>query len=142
MVTLEKQTMELNRIVISLTIIVAGVTLSIISLAVLLVNISSPVVLDALKTIGSPDFVLLQQDIDYTLAIIGVAVSAALAIGIPAVGASLGMATASAAALGAITERPEIFGKTVLYVVFIEAIAIYGFVIAFLLTGYIPSMIG
>ena len=75
---------------------------------------------------------------DYT--ILGVAIAAALAIGIPGVGASLGMATTSAAALGAITERPEVFGKTVLYVVLIEAVAIYGFVIAFLLVGYIPDL--
>jgi V/A-type H+-transporting ATPase subunit K len=76
------------------------------------------------------------QPPDYN--IIGIAIAAALAIGIPGVGASLGMATTSAAALGAITERPEVFGKTVLYVVFIEAVAVYGFVIAFLLVGLIP----
>jgi len=52
------------------------------------------------------------------------------------------MGTASAAALGAITEKPETFGKSILYVVFIEAVAIYGFVIAFLLVGYIPSLVG
>jgi V/A-type H+-transporting ATPase subunit K len=79
------------------------------------------------------------QPVDYT--ILGLAIAAALAIGIPGVGASFGMATTSAAALGAITERPEVFGKTVLYVVFIEAVAIYGFVIAFLLVGYIPTYI-
>ena len=133
--------MEISRLTKHVTILFMGVTLFIISMAVFLMNISSPVVLNALKSIGSPDYVALQQDIDYSLAIIGVAVSAALAVGIPAVGASLGMATASAAALGAITERPEIFGKTVLYIVFIEAIAMYGFVIGFLLAGYIPTMI-
>jgi F0F1-type ATP synthase membrane subunit c/vacuolar-type H+-ATPase subunit K len=73
---------------------------------------------------------------DYT--IVGIAIAAALAISIPGIGASMGMATTSAAALGAITERPEVFGKTVLYVVFIEAVAIYGFVIAFLLVSLIP----
>jgi V/A-type H+-transporting ATPase subunit K len=52
------------------------------------------------------------------------------------------MATTSTAALGAITEKPENFGRSILYVVFIEAIAIYGFVIAFLLIGYIPDLIG
>ena len=71
--------------------------------------------------------------------VLALAFSAALAIGLTGLGASLGMATTSAAALGALTEQPEIFGKTVLYVVFIEAVAIYGFVIAFLLISYIPD---
>jgi V/A-type H+-transporting ATPase subunit K len=73
--------------------------------------------------------------------ILGLALGAALAIGLTGLGASLGMATTSAAALGALTEQPEVFGKTVLYVVFIEAVAIYGFVIAFLLISYIPDFI-
>ncbi|MFW9889242.1 MAG: hypothetical protein ACFFER_13735, partial [Candidatus Thorarchaeota archaeon] len=34
------------------------------------------------------------------------------------------------------------FGKSILYVVFIEAGAIYGFVSAFLLIGYVPNLIG
>lgn len=85
----------------------------------------------------------LQNDInDNTWAIIGLAIAGMLAISVPGTAAAMGMSTTSSAALGAITERPEIFGKTVLYVVFIEAIAIYGFVIAFLLTGYIPSLLG
>jgi V/A-type H+/Na+-transporting ATPase subunit K len=74
-------------------------------------------------------------------AIMGLAIGAGLAIGLAGIGGGLGMGTASAAALGAITEKPETFGKSILYVVFIEAIAIYGFVIAFLLVGYIPQLI-
>ncbi len=76
------------------------------------------------------------------LAILGIAIGAGLAIGLTGVGASIGMGTASAAALGAITEKPETFGKSILYVVFIEAIAIYGFVIAFLLMSYLPTLVG
>lgn len=75
-------------------------------------------------------------------AILGLAIGAGLSIGLAGIGGAIGMGTASAAALGAITEKPETFGKSILYVVFIEAIAIYGFVIAFLLVGYIPSLIG
>jgi len=74
-------------------------------------------------------------------AIMGLAIGAGLAIGLAGIGGGLGMGTASAAALGAITEKPETFGKSILYVVFIEAIAIYGFVIAFLLVGYIPQLL-
>ena len=76
------------------------------------------------------------------MAILGLALGAGLALGLAGIGAALGMGTASAAALGAITEKPETFGKSILYVVFIEAVAIYGFVIAFLLVGYIPQLLG
>ncbi|MFW9955827.1 MAG: ATP synthase subunit C [Candidatus Thorarchaeota archaeon] len=87
-------------------------------------------------------FASLQEAADtYGYAIMGLAIGAGLAIGLAGIGGGLGMGTASAAALGAITEKPETFGKSILYVVFIEAIAIYGFVIAFLLVGYIPSLI-
>ena len=82
------------------------------------------------------------QDEGSGWAILGLAMGAGLAIGLAGIGGGLGMGTASAAALGAITEKPETFGKSILYVVFIEAIAIYGFVIAFLLLGYIPQVLG
>ncbi|MBS3794829.1 MAG: hypothetical protein KGY80_08030 [Candidatus Thorarchaeota archaeon] len=85
----------------------------------------------------------LQEDVSQnTWLIIGLAFAATLSLSLPALAAAMGMTTTSSAALGAITERPELFGKTVLYVVFIEAIAIYGFVISFLLTGYIANLIG
>jgi V/A-type H+-transporting ATPase subunit K len=82
------------------------------------------------------------QAAEAALGILGLALGAGLALGLSGIGASLGMGTASAAALGAITEKPETFGKSILYVVFIEAVAIYGFVIAFLLVGYIGTIVG
>ncbi len=81
------------------------------------------------------------QAADAGLGILGIAIGAGLALGLAGLGASIGMGTASAAALGAITEKPETFGKSILYVVFIEAVAIYGFVIAFLLVGNISQLI-
>ena len=57
-------------------------------------------------------------------------------MGLVGLGCGLGMSMASSAAIAAITEKPEIFGKTVLYVVFIEAIAIYGLIISIILAGY------
>ena len=111
--------------------------LSLLALAALIVGSHAVSALSATPDLG---FVLLQTD--SVLGIVGLALAAAITMGAAGVGAALGMASTSAAALGAITERPELFGKTVLYVVFIEAVAIYGFVIAFMLVGYIPSLIG
>lgn len=58
---------------------------------------------------------------------------AGIAIAFAALGAGLGLGTASAAAIGAVAEKPELFGRTIIYVVFIEAVAIYGLVVALLL---------
>jgi len=60
--------------------------------------------------------------------------AAALAIGLPGFGAALAMGTASSAAIGAMAERPEVFGRTLIYIVFIEAIAIYGMVVSLMIT--------
>ena len=103
--------------------------------------IDSSTIMSALGTPPSHGYEMLQTTEGSGLAIFGLAIGASLALGLAGVGASLGMGTASAAALGAITEKPETFGKSILYVVFIEAVAIYGFVIAFLLVGYIPDLI-
>jgi V/A-type H+-transporting ATPase subunit K len=60
-------------------------------------------------------------------------IGAGLAIGLAGCGAGVGMGTASAAAIGAMAEKPETFSKSLIYIVFIEAIAIYGLVIAFMI---------
>ncbi len=60
-------------------------------------------------------------------------VGAGLAMGFAGAGAGIGLGTASAAAIGAITEKEEMFGKTIIYVGLIEGIAVFGFVVAFLI---------
>jgi V/A-type H+-transporting ATPase subunit K len=75
------------------------------------------------------------QGSDLSSGLIGVGVG--LAMGLAGLGAGLGMGSAGAAAVGAISERPEVFGKAMIFIVFIEAIGIYGLLIAFLLIGKI-----
>lgn len=60
-------------------------------------------------------------------------VGAGIAAGLAALGAGVGLGTASAAAIGAIAEKPELLGKTLLYIVLIEAIAIYGLAMFFII---------
>ena len=62
-----------------------------------------------------------------------IALSAAIAIGLTGIGASYGMAISISSTIAAMSERPEIFARALAFIVLIEAIAIYGFVIAFLL---------
>lgn len=60
-------------------------------------------------------------------------VGAGLAVGLAGVGAGIGIGTAGAASIGAIAEKPEMFGKTMIYVAFAEAVAIYGLLIALMI---------
>ncbi|MEA2071533.1 MAG: ATP synthase subunit C [Asgard group archaeon] len=66
-----------------------------------------------------------------------IALAAGLAISATGVGSALALGTAASASAAAITERPESFGKLLVLLALIEAIAIYGFVIAFILSGKI-----
>jgi V/A-type H+/Na+-transporting ATPase subunit K len=61
------------------------------------------------------------------------AIAAAVAVGLSGLGASYAIAAAGSASVGAIAEKPDLFGKTMVYVAFAEAIAIYGLLVALLL---------
>ncbi len=62
-----------------------------------------------------------------------VAVGAGLAVGLAGIGAGLGEQAIGAAAVGAMAEDPEFFGKGLLMTVIPETIVIFGLVVAFLL---------
>lgn len=59
--------------------------------------------------------------------------AAALAIGIACIGGGIAVAQGSAAAIGAITEDPKVFGRAMIFVVLGEGIAIYGLIISFMI---------
>ncbi|MCR8454501.1 MAG: ATP synthase subunit C [Crenarchaeota archaeon] len=61
------------------------------------------------------------------------AIASALSIGISCIAASYAVAKTGTAAVGAVIERPEVFGKVVIFVGLAEGIAIYGLLIAILL---------
>lgn len=60
-------------------------------------------------------------------------IAAALAIGLSGIGGGLAVAAGAPAAIGATAENPEVFGKAIIFVALGEAIALYGFVISFLI---------
>jgi V/A-type H+-transporting ATPase subunit K len=59
--------------------------------------------------------------------------SAALAVGIGSVAAGIAVAMVGAAAMGAVAERPELMGRSLIYVGLAEGIAIYGVVVAIMI---------
>jgi len=61
--------------------------------------------------------------------------SAAIAAGLGSIGAGLAVAYVGAAAVGAMSEKPEVAGKALIYVGLAEGIAIYGLIIAIMILG-------
>jgi V/A-type H+/Na+-transporting ATPase subunit K len=60
---------------------------------------------------------------------------AAIAVAGSSIGAAIAVAYTGAAALAAISERPELFGRAMVIVGLAEGIAIYGLVVAIILIG-------
>jgi len=67
------------------------------------------------------------------LALIGIG----LPTGLATIGAGLAVGPVGAAALAVIAEKPEMFGRTLIYLGLAEGIAIYGLVVTILLLGKI-----
>ena len=57
-------------------------------------------------------------------------IAAALATGIGSVAAGFAVSNVGTAAMGAVAEKPELMGKSLIYVALAEGIAIYGLLIA------------
>ncbi len=60
------------------------------------------------------------------------ALAAAIAAGLGCIGAGIAVSGTGAAAVGSIAEKPETFGRSLIFVVLSEGIAIYGLIIAFM----------
>jgi V/A-type H+-transporting ATPase subunit K len=65
----------------------------------------------------------------------GALIGAAIAVAGGSIGAAIAVAYTGSAAIAAMSERPELFGRTMVIVGLAEGIAIYGLVIAILLIG-------
>jgi V/A-type H+-transporting ATPase subunit K len=61
-----------------------------------------------------------------------VSLAAAISTGLASVGAGIAVSGTGAAAVGAIAEKPEAFGRSLIFVGLAEGIAIYGLIISFL----------
>ncbi len=59
--------------------------------------------------------------------------AAAISTGVAAIASGIAVSNTGAAALGTITEKPELFGQALIFVGLAEGIAIYGLLISFLI---------
>lgn len=60
---------------------------------------------------------------------------AALATGLSVLGAGYAVGIVGSAALGAIAEKPELFGRTLVFIGLAEGLAIYGLIVSILILG-------
>jgi V/A-type H+-transporting ATPase subunit K len=67
------------------------------------------------------------------LAVLGIALATAVSV----LGAGYAVGVVGAAALGAITEKPELFGRTLIFIGLAEGLAIYGLIVSILLLGHL-----
>jgi F0F1-type ATP synthase membrane subunit c/vacuolar-type H+-ATPase subunit K len=56
--------------------------------------------------------------------------AAALATGLSGVGGGIAVASSAAAAIGAISENPRVFGQALIFVALAEGVALYGLIIS------------
>ncbi len=59
--------------------------------------------------------------------------AAAIAVGASSLGAGLAVAIVGSAAMGAISERPELAGRAIIFLGLAEGIAIYGLIVAIMI---------
>lgn len=113
-----------------LRFIASGVLIAVLSPAVLLMAAPAPVALarDAVVQAAQPSGAGADGR--------GMAfLAAAIAVGASSIGAAIAVAYTGAAALAAVSEKPELFGRSVVIVGLAEGIAIYGLIIAVLILG-------
>jgi V/A-type H+-transporting ATPase subunit K len=61
--------------------------------------------------------------------------AAALSTGLSAIAAGIAVAIVGSAAMGAVAERPEVMGRSIIFVGLAEGIAIYGLIISIMILG-------
>ena len=71
------------------------------------------------------------SDSNSSMALLG----AGIAVAGSSIGAGIGVSYTGSAALAAISEKPEMFGRAMVFVGLAEGIAIYGLVVAIMLIG-------
>lgn len=74
-----------------------------------------------------------KESVGYGIRLAGIAIGAALAIGVAGLGTGRAQAGVGAAGVGALAEKPELLANVLLLYVIPETIVVFGFVMAFLI---------
>jgi len=105
------------------------------ALAVNLVSFISVFLLAVVFLFGSTAFGAPAASGSSDLALAAAFIGAGLVTGLCSVGTGIAVSSAAAAAIGAISENENNFGKAMIFVAMAEGIAIYGLLISFMILG-------
>ena len=83
--------------------------------------------------LASPSTVMAQATTAASITDPYASLAAAISTGMACLGAGISVASSGAAAIGSIAEKPESFGRALIFVGMAEGIAIYGLIISFLI---------
>lgn len=103
--------------------------MSILSAAMIVVSLVLVSPVGAQDGIAAPSAVKLSD----SYRTIGLASAAAFAVAISILGASYAVARIGSAAMGALTEKPQLFARCILFLALAEGLAVLGFAIAIIL---------
>lgn len=67
----------------------------------------------------------------------GAFIAAAIATGLSTIGAAIAVGLVGASAMGAMSEKPEIAGRALIFVGLAEGIAIYGLIVSIMILGMV-----
>ena len=77
------------------------------------------------------------SDESSSMRMLGALIGAAVAFGLGAIGAGLGIGQVGSAAMGAIAEKPNLAGQALIFVALAEGIVVFGFIMAIMILGKI-----
>lgn len=109
------------------TVLGFGVLNLIVALAMVGIGLTWLVAPDAARAAGLAQEQVTRDPMAY--------IGAAISVAVGSIGAGYAVGVVGAAAVGSIAERPEIFGRALLFVGLAEGVAIYGLIIAFIMLG-------
>jgi len=99
-------------------------------------GLSIGIVTAALLMILTSNIALAQAVDQASNVAMGRLIGAGVAFGLAAVGAGVGIGLIGAAAVGAIIERRDLLGLYLVFIALAEAVALYGFAMAFIILTY------
>ncbi|MCL2378938.1 MAG: ATP synthase subunit C [Defluviitaleaceae bacterium] len=105
------------------------------ALAVNLVSFGAVFLLAVVFLFGQTAFGSAEAAVVSDLAVAAAFIGAALVTGLCSIGTGIAVSSAAAAAIGAISENENNFGKAMIFVAMAEGIAIYGLLISFMILG-------
>jgi V/A-type H+-transporting ATPase subunit K len=117
-------------------IISSLVSKSVLSIAALLMIVISIVFIPTPAKAESNEKAVMTAEIAETQASVGNGlkyIGAGLAVGLGSIAGGIAVAGVGSAAMGAVVERPELMGRSLIYVGLAEGIAIYGMVVAIMI---------